>query len=170
LVGESEGKLPTSAQQQQKKNQHHTQSTQTYPSIVACTTKHHTMIIPSTLTSFTLRDPKYGWLHFVALGYALVANAVGLICLLQWHQQQQLHSWTVTVFFLGTAGILASAHGKVIASYLVHEAAHGNIFRNPLVEGNQAFGVVALYLAGAPYADFSHVKQMHISHHKDRAE
>ena len=128
--------------------------------------------MPSLLESLpTLRDASYGWLHFCALGYALAANLLGLYSLLQWHQQHQEQvgtlPWSLALLL---TGILASAHGRVIASYLVHEAAHGNIFRNPLVEGNRAFGVAALCLAGCPYADFGHVKSMHISHHKDRAD
>lgn len=112
-----------------------------------------------------LRDPKYGFLNFVALGYALVANLLGLYSLLAWRQQQNPTIAGLQLLF----GLLASAHGRVIASYLVHEAAHGNIFRKPL-EANAAFGRIALLLAGCPYADFCHVKHMHIAHHKDRGD
>ena len=103
--------------------------------------------------SVTLRDPAYGWLHFVALTYALVANGLGLYSLLQWKESVQGGSPLAPALLLLLAtGVCASAHGRVIASYLVHEAAHGNIFKHPLVQGNRAFGVAALWLAGCPYA------------------
>ena len=104
-----------------------------------------------------LRDTKFGILHFVALGYALSTNLIGLFLLLQ-----------AASFATILTGILLSAHGRVVASYMVHEAAHASIFVTPWA--NRWCGVVALWLAGCPYADFMHVKRMHLSHHQDRAD
>lgn len=114
----------------------------------------------------TLRDGKYGWLNFVALSYALTADAGGLALLLC-HTDDGSRSivWSLGMVL---AGILLSAHGRILASYLVHEAAHASIFVTPWA--NRWFGCVALWLAGCPYADFAHVKSMHLKHHLDRAD
>eukprot|EP00977_Amphora_coffeiformis_P005254 scaffold1123_cov168-Amphora_coffeaeformis.AAC.22 len=109
-----------------------------------------------------LRDPQGGWKNFAALLYSLVADVVGLLCLIQYSKTS-----TQGYAYLAT-GIFLSAHGRVIASYLVHEAAHASVFLDPAA--NRAFGIACLWLAGCPYADFAHVKSMHISHHKDRAD
>lgn len=107
-----------------------------------------------------LRDPRGGWKNFAALLYSLVADVTGLLCLLRF---KDTHDHLALV-----AGVFLTAHGRVIASYLVHEAAHASIFLEPAA--NRAFGSASLWLAGCPYADFAHVKAMHISHHRDRAD
>jgi len=104
-----------------------------------------------------LRDPQGGWKHFAALFYSLLASSLGVLCL-----------WKFRNLYGRAAGIFLAFHGRVIASYLVHEAAHAIIFLDPWV--NRVFGIASLWLAGTPYADFTHVKQMHIAHHKDRAD
>ena len=109
-----------------------------------------------------LRDPQGGWKNFAASMYSLVADVAGLMCLVQYSKYSQ--GYYAYLF----AGIFFTAHGRVIASYLVHEAAHASVFLEPAA--NRVFGSVALWLAGCPYADFAHVKYMHISHHKDRAD
>lgn len=50
----------------------------------------------------------------------------------------------------------------------MHEATHWNVFEEP--SANAWFGRVALWLAGTPYADYGHVRRMHMAHHKDRAD
>jgi fatty acid desaturase len=72
-------------------------------------------------------------------------------------------------FLVVLLSILLTCHGKIVGSYLVHEAAHGTIFaRAPA--GNAWFGRTALVAAGCPYVDFRHVRKMHLAHHKDRAD
>ena len=104
-----------------------------------------------------LRDPKRGWLNFAAIFYALTLDLLGLFLL-----------YNEYTFLTTVAGILLSFHGRIIASYLVHEAAHANIFIEP--KWNRWFGTLCLWLAGCPYCDFHHVKWMHMSHHNDRAD
>ena len=65
------------------------------------------------------------------------------------------------------AAILLAFHGRVVASYLVHDAAHSAIFCEP-TRANEAFGILCLWLAGCPYVNFYHVRKLHIYHHKDR--
>lgn len=105
-----------------------------------------------------LRDPSRGWLHFVPLFYALFANVAG-VSLIVGNSKFYLYM---------LLGVLLLAHGRVLAAYLVHEAAHGNIFKDHVA--NHWFGVAAMWCAGCPYCDFRHVRIMHIKHHKDRAD
>ena len=113
-----------------------------------------------------LRDPQGGWKNFAAIFYSLSANVIGWWCLSQYYHYKN-HNIVAFVFFLVT-GIFLSFHGRVIASYLVHESAHASIFLDPTA--NRDMGTTCLWLAGVPYADFAHVKAMHISHHKDRSD
>ena len=85
-----------------------------------------------------LRDPKNGWLNFAALFYSLVSSALGLAWMLRYYK---------TSLVRAVLGILLSVHGRILASYLVHEAAHANIFLEPTY--NRWFGTVCLWAAAA---------------------
>jgi fatty acid desaturase len=115
----------------------------------------------------TLRHPDSGWKHLVAVVYALVANLVGLFSMLQcssnWHSSSNYGNASTLIL-----AILLSCHGRVIATYMVHESCHGNIFVQSWA--NALLGTVCLWLAGCPYANYEHVKFMHNAHHKDRAD
>jgi fatty acid desaturase len=51
---------------------------------------------------------------------------------------------------------------------LVHEAAHSSIFIEQ--KANRIAGIICLWLAGSPYAEFDYVRKLHIMHHNDRAD
>ena len=127
---------------------------------------------PKSVRRFpTLRDPTYGWLNFAVLLYCVVANGGSLLLLLRATPVAQ-HSYFSTTTLLcllqQLLAIVAGAHGRLLASYLVHEAAHATVFKE--VYANRWFGTVCLWVAGCPYADFGHIKWMHMSHHNDRAD
>ena len=107
----------------------------------------------------TLRDLTGGWKTFAAITYAAVAVAHGLGAF--------LHAPELSV---GAAlgAVLAAAHGRIIAAYMVHECAHSSIFREP--EWNNMLGVAMVWLCLSPYVDFQHCKRIHLSHHKDRGD
>ena len=114
-----------------------------------------------------LRDPNYGWWNFLVLVYCLMANIVGVYFMVQGVRSAESSYYIRYAYSL--VGILLAAHGKVLSSYMVHEAAHANIYRNHVL-GNRVVGIISLWIAGCPYCDFTHVKWMHMSHHNDRAD
>jgi fatty acid desaturase len=83
--------------------------------------------------------------------------------------------WPLSFFFmaarspwLAVPGVLLCAHSMVIAAYLIHEAAHQNIFTT--ARANRRLGEVMGFIAGACYASFERIRHMHMRHHVDRAD
>lgn len=69
---------------------------------------------------------------------------------------------------LNAAGVLLCVHAMVLAAYLIHEAAHQNLFAAPGL--NQLTGEAMSFIAGSCYASFERIRHMHIRHHVDRAD
>lgn len=107
----------------------------------------------------TFRDPSGVWRTFVAGAYALVATVAGLYYIACSREAS---------FLAGAAAVLALAHGRIIAAYIVHECAHSSIFFER--KWNTALGTAMLWVSGCPYCDFDHVKKLHVMHHVDRAD
>jgi fatty acid desaturase len=112
----------------------------------------------------TLRDPKDGYKTLLAVLYALCADVIALV-LMSWGSQPMSQPMPIvtTVLAIGLA-----AHGRVVASFLVHECTHSTLFVQASM--NHLTGTACLWLAGVPYADFHRVKDFHLKHHKDRAD
>jgi len=91
-----------------------------------------------------------------ALGYASLGHLLGLWLLTQ------------SSLALAAAGVLLSAHTMVIAAYLIHEAAHMTLCRDP--RHNAFIGETMAFLCGAAYASFDRIRHMHLRHHRDRAD
>jgi fatty acid desaturase len=72
------------------------------------------------------------------------------------------------LWIVNAAGVLLAVHTMVLASYLVHEAAHYTLFTGPLA--NRVVGEWASFVAGASYASFERIRHMHLRHHRDRAD
>jgi fatty acid desaturase len=113
----------------------------------------------------TLRDPVGGWKNLAAVFYALCADILGVVWMIEYAKSDG----TLLAVFKLAASILLAAHGRIVASYLVHEAAHASVFVEPS-RANETFGIICLWLAGCPYVNFQHVRKLHIYHHKDRAD
>ncbi|MEJ2453724.1 MAG: fatty acid desaturase [Candidatus Thiodiazotropha sp.] len=103
-----------------------------------------------------LRDPERGWLHLLALVYALSAYGLGLALMLT----QSLP--------LALLGSLPLAHGLVIGAYLVHECTHNTIFADQ--RHNHLLGGILSWLAGGGYGDYRDIRRKHMRHHVDRAD
>ena len=69
---------------------------------------------------------------------------------------------------LDALGVAACAHAMVLATYLIHEAAHQNLFTSPAA--NRAAGELMSFAAGSSYASFERLRHLHIRHHVDRAD
>jgi fatty acid desaturase len=65
-------------------------------------------------------------------------------------------------------GMFAVAHAMIVASYLVHECAHGAVFMDARL--NERLGRVLLWINGASYGDYAAIKHKHMRHHFDRAD
>ena len=103
-----------------------------------------------------MREPEGVLPNSLALGYAVSAHILGLYLLTR--------DSPVAVL----PGILVTAHSMVIASYLIHECAHMTLFRARSV--NRWVGELMAWIAGAAYAPFERIRQLHIRHHRDRAD
>jgi fatty acid desaturase len=66
------------------------------------------------------------------------------------------------------AGVLLCTQSMVLAAYLVHEAAHYTLFASPA--GNRRIGEWVSFIAGSSYAAFERIRQLHLRHHRDRAD
>lgn len=94
--------------------------------------------------------------NLFALGYATIGHLVGLVLL------------TRSALPLNALGILLAMHTMVIAAYLIHEAAHMNLFRDQ--RHNRYAGELLSWICGAAYASFDRIRHMHLRHHRDRAD
>jgi fatty acid desaturase len=65
-------------------------------------------------------------------------------------------------------GVVLCTHTMVLASYLVHEAAHQTLFTRQ--GANTAVGEAMSFIAGSCYASFERIRHLHIRHHMDRAD
>lgn len=65
-------------------------------------------------------------------------------------------------------GVLLAVHAMVLASYLIHEAAHYTLFAG--AGSNRLVGEWMGFVAGASYASFERIRHMHLRHHRDRAD
>lgn len=112
--------------------------------------------LPSTRPSGLLREREGTVPNTVALTYATLGHAGGLVLLTS--------PWPAAVVL----GVLLTLHTMVIAAYLIHEAAHYTLFR----EGrhNRWTGELMAWICGAAYASFERIRHMHLRHHRDRAD
>lgn len=69
---------------------------------------------------------------------------------------------------LDIASVLLCAHSRVLAAYLLHDAAHQSIFAT--AAGNRRIGEWLGFIAGGGYASFERIRHMHVRHHVDRAD
>jgi len=69
---------------------------------------------------------------------------------------------------LNVAGVLACAHGMVIAAYLIHDCAHNSLFERPA--HNAWFGGALNWITGACYGSYEDLRYKHMRHHVDNAD
>lgn len=65
-------------------------------------------------------------------------------------------------------GVLAMAHGMVIAAYLIHDCGHNALFRLP--QHNALLGGVLNWLTGGCYGTYADLRANHMKHHVDNAD
>ena len=96
------------------------------------------------------------WPNLMAIAYIVCTQLLALLLL-------------VTPFWLlNLLGSLLLSSSLVVAAYLIHELAHGLVFRDK--NNNRLLGEFMLWLCGSAYASFERVKYMHLRHHGDRAD
>jgi fatty acid desaturase len=71
-------------------------------------------------------------------------------------------------FLLPAFGVLACAHGMVIAAYLVHDCAHNAIFKK--TEHNTRLGKMLNWVTGGSYGTYEDLRYKHMRHHVDNAD
>jgi fatty acid desaturase len=69
---------------------------------------------------------------------------------------------------LNILGVVLCTEAMVLASYLIHEAAHQSLFARR--EANLVVGEAMSFVAGSSYGSFERIRQMHMRHHVDRAD
>lgn len=65
-------------------------------------------------------------------------------------------------------GVLAMAHGMVIASYLIHDCGHNTLFKSP--RHNAMLGGALNWLTGGCYGTYSDLRTYHMKHHVDNTD
>jgi len=88
-----------------------------------------------------------------ACAYALLAWGLGLAGL--FHPS----------IWVAAAAALLLAHGMTIAAYLLHECAHGSVFRHG--PANVRLGRLLSWVCGACYGTFEDLRWAHLRHHVD---
>lgn len=102
------------------------------------------------------KEPAGVWPNTLVLLYVVAGYAAGWTLLL-------------TAGWLGMAlGVVLLAHSMLVAAYLIHECAHGNLFRSR--EANAVVGEAMGVICGAAYASFHRIRHMHIRHHRDKGD
>lgn len=98
-----------------------------------------------------LKDPESLWPNLLVLAYVTVTYFGG------WWLMSLPH-WIANV-----AGVLACAHGMIMAAYLIHDCAHNALFRR--VEHNTALGKWLNVITGACYGTYEDLRYKHMRHH-----
>jgi fatty acid desaturase len=108
-------------------------------------------------TSLTaLRDPDSLWPMVGALAYIASTYVGGWALLLQgW-------GWPWWV------GVLMTAHGMVIAAFLMHDCAHNAIFTNN--DTNTKLGRLLNAICGTNYGTYEDLRNKHFRHHVDNCD
>ncbi|RKT22200.1 fatty acid desaturase [Paraburkholderia sp. RAU2J] len=70
--------------------------------------------------------------------------------------------------WLTVPGTLVLAHAMIVSAYLLHDAAHGAVFRT--AEANARLGAALAWINGSCYASFADLRRKHMRHHVDRAD
>lgn len=83
--------------------------------------------------------------------------------------------YAVAVALIATGSVVAAAAGALllavsltVSAYLIHECAHGTLFRRP--EHNARLGAALGWLAGTCYAPFEALREKHLMHHAERID
>ncbi len=113
------------------------------------------MSVPLTLSRL-MRDEAGTLPNLLALTYAVGGHLLGLVLL------------TRASPGLNALGVLLTMHSMVIAAYLIHEAAHMNLFREH--RHNRYTGELMAWVCGAAYASYERIRHFHLRHHRDRAD
>ncbi|MDN5935692.1 MAG: fatty acid desaturase [Nitrosospira sp.] len=69
---------------------------------------------------------------------------------------------------LMSIGVLAMAHGMVIASYMIHDCGHNAVFKSP--RHNAVMGGALNWLTGGCYGTYGDLRANHMHHHVDNAD
>ena len=116
----------------------------------------------TTMTSTTTRTPPL---------FREAEGAVLNMAVLCW----TIGAWAASFWLMAADPILFNAIGvvlcvqaMVLAAYLIHEAAHNTLFGTPAA--NRFVGEWVGFIAGASYASFERIRQLHLRHHRDRAD
>lgn len=92
----------------------------------------------------------------LAFSYVALSQIAGISLMSAGHPT----SWVI--------GVVLTAHGLVIAGYLIHDVAHRTVFRSKAL--TEPVGEALSWVCGAAYAPFSRIQLMHMRHHGDRAD
>ena len=102
------------------------------------------------------RDEHGMWPNLLALGYILLTYAGGWLALIH----GSLWSWPL--------GVLAVAHGMVIAAYLLHDCAHNALFVS--TAHNTRLGKWLNVVTGTCYGTYEDLRHKHMRHHIDNCD
>ena len=102
------------------------------------------------------REPDGVLPNTLAIAYAFGGFVLALLL---------ITSSNVGLCVIGTLMLTAALS---VAAYLIHDCAHGTLFRLP--KHNEAVGHALAWLVGACYGKFDDLRWKHLSHHADRID
>jgi fatty acid desaturase len=111
------------------------------------------------------REPEGALPNTLALSYALSAYVLGFALLISGGAARALGGGSVASAALG---VLLTAHGMVIAAYLLHEAMHQTLFATRAA--HRVAGEALSFISGASYASYERMRRLHLRHHHERAD
>jgi fatty acid desaturase len=99
------------------------------------------------------KKPEGFMYHGLAVGYSLIAFALGFLGLFAQH-------WAVNA-----VAVVLLAHGMIIAAYMIHECGHNTVFRKN--QHNARLGTFLTWICGAAYGTYEDIRYKHFRHHVD---
>ena len=97
--------------------------------------------------AWALRDPRGALPLAAAVSYAAVSHAAGVVLILRSAASWRRGGAEAGVAGAAALGVVLAAHGRVIATYLVHDAAHSSVFKR--LQSNEWLGILCLWLCEA---------------------
>ncbi|MEC9412185.1 MAG: fatty acid desaturase [Pseudomonadota bacterium] len=105
---------------------------------------------------FQLRDPAGAKYSIGVLAYITVTYFGGWAAMFA-------DNWLINIL-----GMLACAHGMIIAAYLLHDCGHNALFKDN--KDNAKLGKVLNWITGSCYGRFEDIRYKHMRHHVDNCD
>lgn len=108
------------------------------------------------MSSLKLRDPAGVYYTIGVLAYIAVTYIGGWLALFD------------SNIAINVLGVVACAHGMIIAAYMLHDFGHNAVFQDNKM--NVRFGKIMNWIVGSCYGRFEDLRYKHMRHHVDNCD